>query len=138
VRRALCTLLLGIAALWAMPKSARAQLLYVVQNTANSVGEYNATTGAAINANLITGLNGPVGLVLSGNSLFVTNDAGSTVGKYDATTGAVINASFISGLNAGGPPAVAISGNTLFVAGPRDLGQHPLRGEQLQFRSSSS
>jgi hypothetical protein len=33
------------------------------------VGEYNATTGAAINASLITGLELPDGLAVSGNTL---------------------------------------------------------------------
>jgi hypothetical protein len=65
LRCALCTLLIGIATLWAMPRSARAQLLYVVQNTANSVGEYNVITGAVINANFITGLSGPGGLAVA-------------------------------------------------------------------------
>jgi hypothetical protein len=53
LRRALCALLLGITALWAMSRSARAQL-YVSQSSASRVSEYNATTGAAINANFIT------------------------------------------------------------------------------------
>ena len=46
LRRALCTLLLGIVTLLAMPRSARAQL-YVGQSGFgnNTVGEYNATTG---------------------------------------------------------------------------------------------
>ena len=65
LRRALCTLLLGIAMLWAMPRNARAQLLYVGQTGNSSVGEYNATTGAAINANFITGLNEPEGLAVA-------------------------------------------------------------------------
>jgi len=65
LRRALCTLLLGITALWAMPGSARAQVLYVSQVNAGIVGEYDATTGAAINANFITGLNSPVGLAVA-------------------------------------------------------------------------
>jgi len=47
LRRALCTLLIGIAALWAMPGSARAQI-YVSELGNNTVGEYDATTGAAI------------------------------------------------------------------------------------------
>jgi uncharacterized membrane protein len=65
LRRALFALLIGIAALWAMPRSARAQL-YVSQLLGNSsVGEYDATTGAAINANFITGLNEPVGLAVA-------------------------------------------------------------------------
>jgi hypothetical protein len=65
LHRALCTLLLGVAALWAMPRSARAQV-YVSQVFNGGVGKYNATTGAAINANFITGLSSPKGLALSG------------------------------------------------------------------------
>ena len=50
--RALCTLFLGIAALWAVPRNAHAQVLYVSQaGSINGVGEYDATTGAALNAN---------------------------------------------------------------------------------------
>ena len=64
--RALCTLFLCMGALWAMPGSARAQL-YVGQYGSGIIGEYNATTGAPINANLITGLDGPIGFLLSGN-----------------------------------------------------------------------
>ena len=41
--------------------AAHAQL-YVSQGS--TVGEYDATTGAAINANFITGLSAPVGLAL--------------------------------------------------------------------------
>src|SRR5208282_2158841 len=76
LRRALSTLLLGIAALSAMPKSARAQLYVAFGNT---VGEYDATTGAVINANFITGLNvngyGSGALAVSGNNLFVSTAA---------------------------------------------------------------
>ena len=91
LRPALCTLLLGIAALWAMPRSARAQL-YVTQQTGvgSTVGEYNATTGAAINANFITGLDDPYGLALSGNNLFVACQFSNTVGEYNATTGVLV------------------------------------------------
>jgi DNA-binding beta-propeller fold protein YncE len=80
LHRALCTLLIGIAALWTMPRSARAQL-YVSQVLNGGVGKYNATTGAAINANFITGLSSPKGLALSGNNLFVTNFFSNTVGE---------------------------------------------------------
>jgi hypothetical protein len=71
------------------------------------VGEYNATTGATINAKfIITGIGpnaafAPSGLALLGNTLFVANfgsGAGNgTVGTYDATTGAAIS-NFITGL----------------------------------------
>jgi hypothetical protein len=77
-----------------------------------SVGEYDATTGKAINPSFITGLSFPYGLAVSGNTLFVAND--SVVGEYDATTGKAINPSFIMGLNY--PSGLALSGSTLFVA----------------------
>jgi hypothetical protein len=104
LRRALCTLLLSIAAFWAMPRSACAQI-YVSQGNFK-VGAYDATTGVAINASFITGLSEAGGLVLSGNNLFVTNNVDNTVGEYNATTGAAINASFITGLH--GPGALAL------------------------------
>jgi hypothetical protein len=62
-RRALCTILISIAALWTLPRNACAQLYVSNQNT-DSVGEYNATTGAPINADFITGLNSPAGLAV--------------------------------------------------------------------------
>ena len=52
LRRALCALSIGIAALWVMPTSGRAQLY--VSSQALTVGKYDATAGAAINANFIT------------------------------------------------------------------------------------
>jgi hypothetical protein len=58
--RALYPFLIAAAALWAMPKNARAQL-YVTELTGGGpiavVGKYDAKTGAAINASFITGLN---------------------------------------------------------------------------------
>jgi DNA-binding beta-propeller fold protein YncE len=120
-RRVLCTLLLGIATLWATPGSALAQL-YVSQSTTNTVGKYDATTGAPINANFIAGLSRPLGLALSadGTALFVANNSNDTVGKYSATTGAAINANFITFLSAplsSAPLGLALSGNgtALFV-----------------------
>jgi hypothetical protein len=83
--RALWAIVLGVAAIWAMPRNARAQVLYVGQSAINSVGEYDASTGAAINASFITGVGGSPALVLSGNDLFVEN--GNTLSEYNATTG---------------------------------------------------
>ena len=110
--RALCTLFLVIAALWTMVRSGRAQL-YVGQYSANTVGEYDTTTGAPINASLITGLSAPTALTLSANDLFVANSGSGTVGEYNAATGAAINASLITGLI--DPEGLALSGNNLFV-----------------------
>jgi hypothetical protein len=106
------TLILCISAFWALPRSARAQI-YVSQEVSSStgtVGEYDATTGAVINANLITGIIHPAGLVLSGNTLFVASAVanGGSVGTINATTGAPINANFlINGFNQ--PFALALS-----------------------------
>jgi DNA-binding beta-propeller fold protein YncE len=101
--RAFYPFLIAAAALWAMPRTARAQL-YVAEGT--FVGKYDAKTGAAISPSFITGLNFPVGLAVKGNTLFVANNPGSTVGAYDAKTGAAINASFITGLF--GPQGIAV------------------------------
>jgi hypothetical protein len=111
--RGLCTGLLGIATLGTMPTSVQAQIFYVSLPDSNTVGEYSAG-GAAINANFITtGLNVPIWIAVSGNTLFVANTASGTIGTYNATTGAPISENFITGASGG----LAVSGNTLFVAG---------------------
>ena len=76
---------------------AQGNTLYVANSGSSTVGKYDATTGEAINANLITGAGLLTALALLNNTLFVANQSG-TVGKYDATTGEVINANFITGL----------------------------------------
>jgi len=110
LRRALSTLLLGTAVLLAMPRSACAQL-FVANFNSNTVGEYDANTGA-INPNFsIMGLSQPRGLALSDDNLYVANNHSNTVGVYDATTGRAMNASLITGLD--GPTSLAISANNL-------------------------
>jgi WD40 repeat protein len=109
---------LGIAiaaALCLIPVTGRAQI-FVTNLNNNTIGEYNATTGATINSSFISsGLSFPFGIALSGGNLFVANVFNSTIGEYNATTGATINSSFISsGLN--GPEGIALSGGNLFVA----------------------
>lgn len=83
---------------------------------AGTVGEYDGTTGTAINSNFISGLNGPEGLALLGNTLFVSSTgpfpppvAAGTVGAYNATTGAAINANLITGLTDAWDVAVSAS-----------------------------
>ena len=77
LRRALCTTLIGIAALWAMLGSTHAQVLYVSQEYpipgTGTVGKYDANTGAVINSSLITGVIHPAGLALLGNTLYVAS-----------------------------------------------------------------
>src|ERR1700758_3714909 len=108
--------LIAITALGVMPKNACAQL-YVTSRPGSGAGvvsEYDASTGKVINANFITGLDGPDGLAVLGNTLFVANQGNGAVGKYDAKTGAAISPGFITGLNF--PRGLAVSGNTIFVA----------------------
>jgi glucose/arabinose dehydrogenase len=115
--RAFQAFLIAIAVLLAMPRDARAQLYFTSRPVGSAIGvvsEYDATTGAVINASLITGLSNPGGLAVKGNTLFVANSDGGTVGKYDATTGGAINPGFITGLET--PSGIALRGNTLFVA----------------------
>lgn len=68
----------------------------------NKIGEYNATTGAAINATLVTGLSTPQAFTLDGlGHMYVVNDGTGTIGKYN-TDGSVVNASLVTGLVATG------------------------------------
>jgi hypothetical protein len=85
--------------------------LFVTNTSLGTVGEYDATTGAAIDASFVAGLQHPFGIAVAGGDLFVTTQSG--IAEYDAATGAAINASLITGLN--GPANIAISGGDLFV-----------------------
>jgi hypothetical protein len=99
---------------------------------AGSVAEYNATTGALIDASFITGLNVPETLQIVGSNLYVTNNADTTIGNntlgsigvYDLTTGDPINAALVTGLNQ--PAGIAIYGNDLYVT------SNPVNGPQGQ------
>ena len=76
------------------------------------MGKYNATTGAAINASLISIAGGCYGLGIdASDNLYVVDPTGLKVGKYNATTGAAINASLISFASAPFFTAVDASGN---------------------------
>ena len=86
------------AVLWATSGTSRAQI-FVANGGSDTIGEYDATTGAPINPALISGLNGPLDVALSGGNLFVTNFLAGTIGEYNATTGAPRNSALVSGLN---------------------------------------
>jgi hypothetical protein len=78
-----------------------------------SVGTYDPTSGAVINANLIQAFNsGSNGLAVSGSAMFLIN--GNSIGKYNANFGTVINTNFIRPLF-NGSSGLLVSGNTLFV-----------------------
>jgi len=68
------------------------------ESNGGSVGEFNATTGAAINRQFVTGLGDTNGIAVFGGNLFVANGLGGTIGEYDASTGATVSAALVSGL----------------------------------------
>jgi hypothetical protein len=101
------------AALCAMPGTTRAQI-FVTSNLVDSkdwVGEYT-TSGATVNAALLSGLGYPTGIAVSGGNLFVASLNNGTIGEY-TTSGATVNAALISGLS--GPQGIALSEGNLFV-----------------------
>jgi len=104
-------LLLAALAASAMPDTALGQI-YVVEAGNFRIGEYT-TSGATMNAALVTGFNFPDGIAVSGGNLWVLDDFAGRIGEYNATTGAVVNASVVSGLIA--PVGFALSGSNLFV-----------------------
>ncbi len=136
MNRPIAALLLAAVAvttpLWAMPTTAHGQI-FVTNPQYNAsheitVGEYT-TSGATVNASLITAVNGPWGIAASGTNLFVANLSSNTIGEFSAT-GTTVNSSLITGLNAG-PIGVAISGTNLFVAmqdGPGSIGEYTTAG----------
>src|SRR5450759_1108227 len=108
----LFAVLLGLLSM----NAAHAQI-FVVNTSADTIGEYT-NSGATVNASLVSGLNEPLGIAVSGSNLFVTNGYGGTtgagtIGEYNAITGATVNASLVSGLNY--PVGIAVSGSNLFV-----------------------
>jgi hypothetical protein len=75
--------------------TARGQI-YVSNYGGGVVGEYNATTGATINAGLIH-MGGPVGIVAAGSQLYVAS-YGGTIGEYNLD-GSAVNANLVTGLS---------------------------------------
>ena len=91
--------------------AARADQLLVTNAGTNTIGAYDATTGAVVNATFITGLSSPTGIAVSGSNLFVANAFANTIGEYNVTTGAPVNATFITGLSA--PVGIAIASTSV-------------------------
>jgi hypothetical protein len=91
--------------------------LFVVNSTAGkngeSIGEYNAITGATVNSSLVTGLHGRVDVAVSGTNLFVTNVPKGSIDEYDAVTGELLKAGFVTELH--GASDIAVFGGDLFV-----------------------
>jgi PEP-CTERM motif len=79
-----------------------------------------------VNTSLITGLNGPLGLAISGGDLFVGNYSSGTIGEYNLN-GTPVNASLITGLS--NPNGMGISGGDLFVVNQSGtIGEYNLNG----------
>ena len=106
--------------------TARGQYIYVTNMGNGKIGEYTMS-GAAVNASLVSGLNNPTGIAVSGSDIFVANGGNGTIGEY-TTSGAVVNASLISGLNI--PVGIAISGSDMFVVnnGGGSIGEYTTSG----------
>jgi len=71
----------------------------VANSVAGTIGKYT-TSGSVVNASLVSGLDAPHGVAVSGSDLYFVSTVSSThtVGEYDAGTGAAIDATLISGL----------------------------------------
>ena len=96
----------------ALASPVRAQdTILVANNGSGTIGAYT-TSGATINASLISGLKGPESIAVSGPYLFVANGNTETIGQY-TTSGATVNASLISGVHL---EQITASGSNLFVA----------------------
>ncbi len=85
-----------------------AGVLYVSNYGAGSIGSYDAATGATLDAALITGLSGPLGIALSGDGLnvFVANRDGNTIGLFP-TSGGGGDPDFID-IGLSGPSGLAV------------------------------
>ena len=101
--RLIVSSLIASAVLCAIPGATQAQI-FVTNYDAGTIGEYTSS-GVTVNASLVSGLNDPSAIVVSGGNLFVTNFGNGTIGEY-TTSGATVNAALVSGLN--GPVAIAV------------------------------
>ena len=81
--------------------------LFVVDLGNGKIGKYT-TSGATVNATLVSGLISPIDIAVSGGNLFVTDSVTGTIGEYNATTGATVDPDLITGLN--GPNGIAVFG----------------------------
>jgi len=86
--------------------------IYVASQGSGTIGEYDASSGATVNAPLISGLNAPAGIVGYGPDLYVENSGAGEIGQYSAN-GGTENASLIS--IAAGANAMAFSYGQLFI-----------------------
>ena len=120
--------------------TASGSYLYIVNATGSgTIGKYT-TSGATVSPSpLVSGLNNPYGVAVSGTDLFVAMDgnggsSSGSVGAFNTVSGAAISLpTSIAGLY--NPTGVAVSGNDLFVAnygngapGTGTIGEYMLNG----------
>jgi YVTN family beta-propeller protein len=108
------TSLLALAFLALVPLGkAAAQVIFTTNINANSIGKYDAVTGAVINATFITdSVNLPFDVAHDDNYLYVANYGSNTIGRYDINTGE--GGVFFGGLNR--PDGVSYYNGNLYVA----------------------
>jgi hypothetical protein len=122
------TILLPLMLLLSAAIPGTAGTIYVA-NSLSTIGEYDAVTGATINAKLVSipgaliesialaenmTLNNGSGTPVPGPKLFVADVGHAQVSVYDAATGALVNSSLVP--LAPNPRAVATCGPYVFVA----------------------
>jgi uncharacterized repeat protein (TIGR01451 family) len=101
------------------------------QSPIGVIGEYDATTGAPINATLLTGVNGAI--AVSGGNLFVAQ--GNGISEY-TTAGATVDASLVTGLVDDSGFVVfgarlVVSGDRLFVIDGNTIGEYTTAGKTV-------
>ncbi|MHB1768504.1 MAG: hypothetical protein ACYCUV_11730, partial [Phycisphaerae bacterium] len=77
------------------------------------------TAGRVVNATLVSGLAGPIGIAVSGKDLFVVVGGTGTVGEY-TVQGHAVKIALISGLR--NPFGLTLVGNKIFVVEERTGG----------------
>jgi hypothetical protein len=108
----------AIAALSLLSGVAQGQIFVTISGSnvnQGIIGAYNFD-GTAINASLVSGINSPGSIVVSGNgSLLVARSGDIQIGEY-TTSGATLNSALITPVNYPGQLAVSEDGARLFVS----------------------
>jgi hypothetical protein len=122
------TALVLLAGATLMPAIAQGQIL-VANETGNTIGEYNLD-GTTVKAPVVSGLNAPIPIAVSGADLFVSNDTTGTISEYilGATPGTITSSfpSLITGLPINTIGGLAVSGSDLFVTSTNGIGEYTL------------
>jgi hypothetical protein len=100
---------------------------YLPYQTPGSVSECTVT-GSLINSELISGLDNPSGIAVSGSDLFVADNSDNIISEY-TTSGALVKRNFISGIL--NPLDIAVSGSDLFVVAGGWIGEYTTTGKTI-------